>query len=229
MSLHYSELAPPLIGCLICHNEGTITEVSPQRWWRVGLPVIRCSHCGAVARFDASNEQSWRIQYQRLNSAPHYHHAAYLFRDAKWINEDDALDYSRDAYIQRHRLQQVEAGNISWLSPITFDDLPTTFDTAEKTFLTIKDAKLKRRVEDDDATSPQVDFGLLIITDRRLHIVGQERTWVYEWNAIASTNFTGNVWTLDFTDTHFIEHQADEDQLDAQLFIAVINHLRQVR
>lgn len=228
MNLHYSELAPPLIGCLVCHTEGTITEFSPQRWWRSALPLLRCSHCGSTARFDIDPTGQWRVQYQHMNPAPHYHYAAYLLGQSKWLKEDTALDYSRDAYIQRHRLQQVEAGNISWLTPIGLMNVAVTLDEAEKPLLQIAETKLGRRVEDDKSTTA-VDFGTLIITDRRLHLVGQERPWIYEWNAVSRANYKANTWTLDFSDTHFIEHQADMDSIDAQLLVGVINHLRQRR
>ncbi len=228
MNLHYSELAPPLIGCLVCHTEGTITEFSPQRWWRSALPLLRCNHCGAVARFDVTPQGQWRVQYQKINTAPHYHYAAYLFSRSKWVTEESAISYSRDAYIQRHRLQQVEAGNIGWLTPIALiDDMALPLDESENPLLRIAEAKLGRRVNVEDKPSPQVDFGTLIVTDRRLHLIGQERSWIYEWNAISATAYASNTWTLDFSDTHFIEHLADNDRIDAQLLMAIINHLRQ--
>lgn len=229
MSLHYSELAPPLIGCLVCHAEGTITEFAPQRWWRSAYPLLKCSHCGSIARFENNLKGEWRLQYQHINPTPHYHYAAYRFGRSKWVTEDTALDLSRDAYIQRHRLQQVEAGNIGWLTPITLDEIGVALDDAEQPLLQIDGVKLGRRVDGDGNPAAQVDFGTLIVTDRRLHMAGQERPWIYEWNAISKSIYTGNTWTLDFSDTHFIEHGADDDSIDAQLFVAVINHLRQRR
>lgn len=228
MNLHYSELAPPLIGCLVCHTEGTITEFIAQRWWRSALPLLRCSHCGSTARFDINPNGQWRIQYQQVNPAPHYHYAAYLLGQSRWLKEEMALEYSRDAYIQRHRLQQVEAGNIGWLTPIALN-VTVALDDVEKPLLQIAEAKLGRRVEDNDKSTTQIDFGTLVITDRRLHLIGQERPWIYEWNAISRMGYQANTWSMDFSDTHCIEHQADEDSIDAQLLVAVINHLRQRR
>ncbi len=231
MNLHYSELAPPLIGCLVCHTEGTITEFSPQRWWRSTFPLLKCSHCGSAAYFDASPEQ-WRIQYKHINSAPHYHYAAYLFRQKRWINEEEALEFSRQAYIQRHRLQQVEAGNLTWLTPIVLTEAIETIHSDEEALLNIKGCQLGRRItaeEQNNTTIAPVDSGTLVVTNRRLHFWGQERPWIYEWNAIRSATYKNNTWTLEFNDTHFIEHLADQDRLDAQLFVAVINSLRMKR
>ena len=225
---HYTELPPPLVGCLYCHTEGTITEHLPGRFSRSGLPRLVCSHCGAVASFEAADNDQWRIQYQQVNEAPPYFYAALVLKNTGWIDADTAIDLSRDAYIQRRRVEQVQAGQLNWLQPTLPDEgRPANLSPDEHLLVYIEAAQLKRKIEtEEEHTTHDVDNGALFFSNRKIHLIGQQREWAYEYAAIINTHYQPDLWRMTFSDAHFIEHTVQSKELDAQLLIAVVEALR---
>lgn len=227
---HYSELPPPLVGCLYCHTEGTITEFTSRRFARASYPRLVCSNCGSVALYDAGEADHWRISYQRVNHDARYFYAAYVFESAAWLDDDRAIDLSRDAYIQRRRVEQVKSGQLNWLQPELPDDIrPSRLSPDEQILAFVERCGLKRKIEADPDTAPSthdVDQGPLFLTNRKMHLLGQQREWVYEYAAVINTHFEQLLWRITFSDAHFIEHNATPKELDPQLLTAVVETLR---
>lgn len=222
---HYSEIASPLIGCLFCHTEGTITEHHPQRFVNV-VPKLLCSHCGSVALFEVIGEDSWQIKYTHTSDDQQYHYAKLRFKGDNWLKEEDAIDISREVYIQRHRVGQAQAGKLGWLKPDISRELPTTLSPEESVLVFIDEVRLQRHVQEEEGQiQHEVDRGALFLSNHRLHVAGKARDWVYEINAIESATFIEKRWMLRFSDQHFIEHHTEGDEHDAQLFVAIIEGL----
>lgn len=225
---HYTELAAPLIGCLYCHTEGTITERLPYFWNRSRFPRLVCSFCGSVAEFDLDKSAgTWRIYYHHCNSGSVYYYAYLVFQNAGWLDEDKAIDYSTNAYIQRRRNEQVRAGQLSWLQPNLPDTRPASLMPDEHTLAVIENVTLRRTVKAEDGTTiHDVDTGNVFLTDRRLHVHGAQRDWSYEYGAVIKASYDAITWYIAFSDNHFIEHTANKNELNAQIVVSLIETLR---
>jgi hypothetical protein len=129
----------PLNGCLYCHTEGTITQAESRKilGFGSGLPTLTCSSCGSVALFEAGQDaDSWRIRYKKVNRAPRFYYVMIHLGNAGWLNADEALEISRNGYVQRLRIQQVQRGDLSWLRPAPLDPPPPLMSADELVFLT---------------------------------------------------------------------------------------------
>lgn len=226
---HYTELAAPLVGCLYCHTEGTITEHFPKAWQRSKTPRLSCGFCNSVAEFEHNTTGKWRIKYQLCNTDELYYYAHLVFNSAGWLDEDTAIDLSTDAYVQRKRNEQVKAGQLGWLQPKLPDTRPNSITPDEHALVFIEAAHLKRKVtnaEDDSISIHDVDTGGLFFTDRNLHLQGKQRNWTYTYGAVVNVSYSGTAWVIRFSDDHFIEHTATQRELNAQIIVNLVETLR---
>jgi hypothetical protein len=225
---HYSELPPPLIACLYCHTEGTITEHLPQFWQRSKFPRLMCEFCGSIAEFDnMPDARSWRIRYVKCSNDAPYYYAHLVFEAADWLSEDEAIDLSTDAYVQRRRNEQVRVGQLAWLQPTLPDNRPASLTPDEHTLAYFEKVALHRQVTTDEGeTIHDVDQGALFLTDRKLHIHGQQRDWSYEYGAVVKVHYDTTTWHVSFSDNHFIKHTVQPGEINAQITCSLIEVLR---
>lgn len=233
-----SELPPPLVGCLVCHEEGQLELAEkPSRFpLRSSYPHLICAHCDSVALFDAnpSRPANWRIKYRRISRG--YPYAAFRFLAAGWIVADEALDISTEIYIQRQRLKQVEAGDLAWLKPTRLTPPPPLMSGDETVYLALKPvtyyetSKSPARLPWLGGRDVALDTGTCYITDTKIHLLGQRRDRSHRLNEIYSVEHTRGVWRiyLMISDiTHHYEGMGQPNGVDAELIAAVVEALRE--
>src|SRR5687767_8668672 len=107
-------LPPPALGCLVCHEEGTIARSQRRNLQDVSgqYTHLTCSSCGSTALLDWDEAQpdAWRIRYTRVPLQKPYTYAAIKFNKAGWLEADEALDLSTEIFVHRERLTQAERG-----------------------------------------------------------------------------------------------------------------------
>jgi hypothetical protein len=229
------ELAPPLLGCLYCHAEGTITELAARKLLGLGsdFPVLVCSHCQSVALFDEdASSGHWRIRYRRYNRSKIYFFSAWRLGKAGWLEADEALKRSTTAFIQRQRVRQAQRGDLSWLAPQVIWPPPPSFSPSEQVYLIFKYATLRQEGysgrEGSEKNNNILDGGTFYITDARLHLMGRDRDWSYEYGKVRKVDFSDNGWKIELDvkeAPRYFQCESADDEMDPQLASAVINAL----
>lgn len=223
---------PPVQGCLFCHTEGA---VSVARSRADSFPVLKCSHCGAVAELDADPDRpaNWRIRYRKVNAAKRYYYVARQFGGGNWLDRDDALQVSTNGYVQRQRVRQTREGDLSWLVPVTLDPLPPFIVRGETILLELRAVTLTRlaprtwifRAGQDEL----LDSGKLYVTDRKLHLLGQRRDWSVNWVDVLETGYEADAWHLRVAgddQPRILSAQRVSNEIDPQLIAAIFDQLR---
>lgn len=232
------ELPAPLLGCLYCHTEGTITEVAPRKILGIGrdLPALVCGHCGSVALLDEDGATgNWRIRYTRYSRQTQYHFSAQRLGKAGWLEADDALKISTTAYIQRQRVRQAQRGDLSWLQPQMLSPRPLGITPSEPIFLKFKYVTLHQEGHSEaEGTGRRggnvLDGGQFYVTDIKLHLQGRDRDWSYEFGKIRKVDFSKNGWKIDLDvkeAARYFQGSNQDDEIDPQLAAAVITALWQ--
>lgn len=215
------DLPAPLVGCLFCHAEGTITEFAPHRWFGFGseFPRLVCNRCKAVALFEPQ-EDGWRIAYQRFNKRRQYFYAAQLLGQADWLGADQAIELSTKVYIQRQRVQQAQQGDLSWLKPLDVS-IPNA-PSAGAVYLTFAHVNLHQEGNSDDQP---LDTGSFFVTYTTLHLLGRDRDWSYPLNQIEAVDYSGAGWKIHLTTKEtkrYFSCEPSLDETDPQLTTAII-------
>lgn len=216
------DLPAPLIGCLYCHAEGTITEYAPRQWlgWGAEFPRLVCSRCKAVALIDSQQAGNWRIAYQRFNKRRQYFYAAQILGQAGWIEADQALDLSTKIYIQRQRVQQAQQSDLSWLKPL--DVIIPNNPNAGAVYLKFAHVDLYQDGNPDDQP---LDTGSFFITYTTIHLLGRDRDWSYPLTQIDNVDYSGSGWKIHLATKETKRYFACEpaaDETDPQLTAAII-------
>ncbi len=149
------QIPAPLQGCLYCHTEGSITLTEGRKilGFGSGLPTLTCSSCGSVALFEqGSDPDTWRIRYKNVNKSSRFYYVMLYLGHAGWLSADRALEISRNGYVQRQRIQQVQHGDLDWLRPAPLNPLALDIPVA---------ADLQRPVSGQPARASQVQHDVI--------------------------------------------------------------------
>jgi len=227
---------PPLLGCLYCHTEGATTLSPGRRFLGFGsdYPVLTCRHCNSVALLDykPGDSQNWRIRYRRVNRAPRYYYVAIYLGKAGWLSAQKALAASTNGYVQRSRVQQIRAGNLSWLQPSTLHPPPPLMSAEEVVYLTLRGVTFQEAppsgflVRADQGAV--LDSGKFYVTDQKLHLLGQRRDWSHRLSDILRVEYDDRAWTIVLNTPGQPQQYRGpnvSDQFDPQLVAAVVEAL----
>jgi len=228
-------LPPPLLGCLYCHQEGTIVQSEGRKLFgMVGSshPVLTCNHCGSVALLDyTEGSTDWRIRYRKYSKDDQYYYAALYLGKAGWLNADEALDVSRTAYVQRQRVEQARQHDLSWLHPEDISPPPPLIDQDEWVYLVFRHVNYRQgssRLAHHESDSV-LDAGTFYVTNMNIHLLGQQRNWSYPFTKIYAVDFDTKSWYVyveaDDTSGYFQGYPLP-DEVDAQLAAAVLDAFR---
>lgn len=226
---------PPLQGCLYCHAEGTTTLMPPRKFFGFGSDflTLKCERCHAVATLDVDPDypDDWHIRYRRVDHAPRYYYVLIHLGKAGWLSAEEALAASTSGYIQRARVAQTKAGDLSWLKPVSLRPPPPMMSPDEQVYLTLRAVTLQETpppgflVRADQGAV--LDSGKFYVTDGRLHLLGQRRDWSHDLAAVHRVTYDKKSWTvyLDGEDHRHYRGLNVADQFDAQLIATVIETL----
>lgn len=226
---------PPLQGCLICHREGTMKFAEGRKVLGLGsgLPSVSCAHCGAMAQLELGengNAGAWRIRYKKISDAPVYYYVRVYFGQSRWYGAEEALEISTRGFVQRHRLDQVQRGDLSWLQPTPLVPPPPLMAPSERVYLSVNEASLQIPAQGGGllATTEAtvLDTGAFYVTNSRVHLIGQKRDWANRLNEIRDIEHDEHRWRI-FVGANrqcFAGDNAPQS-LDAQLFAAVVKVL----
>lgn len=228
-------LPAPLQGCLYCHAEGTVSLVEGRKilGFGSGLPSLTCRRCGSVALFEAEpGSDRWRIRYKKVNRAPQYYYVMVFLGSAGWLEADEALEISRNGYVQRRRVEQATHGDLSWLSPAPLNPPPPLMSPDENVYLTIDPVAFQQvqagatpsfRGQSDGSV---LDSGCFYLSDRKVHLLGHRRDWSHKLSDIHDVQHTDSHWRIYVGTTgQYYQGANHPSQIDAQLFIAVVRAL----
>jgi hypothetical protein len=228
-----TETPAPLQGCLYCHAEGTITQAEGRKLFGFGsgVPTLTCSACGAIAFFEVgSDAHSWRIRYKSFDRSDQYYYVMLYLGEAGWLNAEQALDASRNGYVQRLRLQQVEHSDLSFLHPGPLFPPPPLMAADEVVYITVNPATYQQAMRAGSVISSGdesvLDSGRFYVTDRKLHLLGHRRDWSHKLTEIQRIEHNSEYWRLYVGDSeqHY-QGLNSPNQIDAQLFCAIVKHL----
>lgn len=232
------EQLPPLRGCLYCHSEDSIVFSEGRKMFGFGndLPSLRCERCHAVAQLDVDPvfPDQWRIRYRRVDNSSRYYYVAVRLGQAGWLSADEALRISTNGYVQRARVAQTRAGDLSWLKPASLRPPPPMMSPREQTYLNLRAVTLQETPAQGFLTRPEqgtvLDSGKFYVTDRKVHLLGQRRDWSHDLQAIERVEYDQKSWTVFLHGVEQPQHYRGvnaADQLDAQLITAVVEALLQ--
>ncbi len=226
-------LPTPLRGCLYCHTEGSTTLAESRKVLGLGgnVPTITCSACGAVASFEAGqNADDWRIRYKSVNKASRFYYVMIHLGPANWLDAKTAIEESRRGFVQRQRVQQTQRGDLSWLQPTRLDPAPPLMSPDELIFLSLNPGTLQQAAKTGMLTrageGSVQDTGRFYVTDRKVHLLGHRRDWSHKLSDVQRVEHTEQHWRIYVGDgTQFYQGENLPNQLDAQLFAAVVRTL----
>jgi hypothetical protein len=224
---------PPLQGCLYCHHEGTIKFAEGRKvlGFGSGLPTLTCSHCGAVSFLEAgSGTTAWRVRYKKVNEAAQYYYMMVHFKQQRWYDAEDALTISRKGFVQRHRIDQVQQGDLGWLAPSPLDPPPPLMAPSEKVYVALPNVTLQQPAQSNGFLALNevtiLDSGTFYVTNSRLHLIGQRRDWANRLNEIRDIEHDEHHWRIYVgANRQCFNGENTPDELDAQLFAAVVKFL----
>ena len=228
------QLPPPLVGCLICHTEGTTSLLEGRRFLSFGsdAPILDCTHCQSSAFFDWNEEQPeyWRIKYRKI--PPPYLYAWSLFNGAGWVESEQALELSTQVYVQRKRLEQTRNGDLSWLKPTRLSPPPPLMSPIEWVYLeflsiTYNETKQTGLLSRTPNASI-LDTGRFYVTDGKIHLLGQRRDRSHRLSDVRAVEFHNQAWYVHIAGEkpHHYQGYAQDGILDAELITAIITTLK---
>jgi hypothetical protein len=227
------QLLPPLVGCLVCHSEGTTSLLEGRRILGFGseFPLLECTRCQSTALLDWAEDRPeyWRIKYRKIPSQ--YSFAVQGFGH-EWLESEQALEISTQVYIHRKRLDQTHSGDLSWLKPTRLMPPPPLMSPIEWVYLEIpsisycetRQTGLLSRNKDANI----LDTGKFYVTDSKIHLLGQRRDRSHRLTDIQRLEFAGQSWYvhIDGESPHHYHGYSQDGILDAELIIAVITTLK---
>ncbi len=226
------EQPAPLLGCLYCHAEGATTLGEARRRFGLGAPTptLMCSSCSAVADFEmGAGIDDWRIRYRSVNKAARYYYAMIHLGRGGWLDADTALHESLIGFVQRYRMQQTQHGDLLWLRPAPLTPAPPLMSPDEIVYVMLNPVGLKQGNRNGRAPTRAndtvQDTGRLYLTDHKLHLLGRHRDWSHKLSEIARTDYTDQHWRVYLGGGQYYQGENLPNQLDAQLFCAVIKAL----
>ncbi len=223
---------PPLLGCLYCHTEGSTSLSAPRKFLGIGgdLPTLTCSHCHTVALFEVGAPETpheWRIRYKKLSRAPRYYYMTVQF-GTRWHTAEQAMHISRSGYAQRWRVRQAHSGDLTFLQPTRFSPPPPLMSYDELVYLTLNGVTLKQSSGGSLSATDEtiLDAGTFYLTDQKVHLLGHRRDWSHKLSDIQSVDYNERHWRIyvGANQQHY-QGQNYPDQLDAQLFAAIVQAL----
>ncbi len=229
------DVPAPLQGCLYCHAEGTITLSEGRKILGLGsgLPTLTCSNCGSVAFFERSDDgDTWRIRYKSVNKSPRFYYVNLYLGKAGWLTADQALDLSRNGYVQRQRVLQTQRGDFSWLHPAPLDPPPPLMSPDENVYLRVNPVTFQQATRVGSVLGQGeenvLDSGRFYVTNRKLHLLGHRRDWSHRLSEIKRIEHTDEQWRIFVSDSdQYYQGTNFPDQIDAQLFTTVVKMLSQ--
>lgn len=225
--------AAPLLGCLYCGTEGTITADETGR-------RLTCSACGAIAKFEpGADSDHWRVNYQKVSHAPRFYFVMNTLGKAGWLDDDHALELGRLGFLARHRLQQTQRGELGWLQPRKMASPPPLMSPAETVYLIADSVGLYHSGKSNGRGLAALfgrgggelqDTGRFYLTDLKLHLLGKARDWSHKLSTdIQRVEHTDKYWRVYLTDgSQFYQGEnqpTQPEQPDAQLFASVVKAL----
>ncbi len=227
------DLPAPLQGCLYCQAEGSTTLTEGRRFLVFGsaTPTLTCKSCGAVAFFEAgSNSHTWRIRYKKVNRSSRHYYAMVHLGNGGWLNAEEALEFSRRSYVQRHRMLQAERGDLSWLHAGPLPPPPPLMSPEENVYMMINPVAFQQSTRGGIVLAQDeenvLDSGCFYATDRKVHLLGKRRDWSHKLSDIQDVEHTDQCWRIYVGSAHqYYQVTNQRDQIDAQLVTAVIRAL----
>jgi hypothetical protein len=231
------ELPAPLQGCLFCHSEKTISSGERKTLFGLGRPqqTLTCSSCGAVALFQSQSPDQWRIQYVKVPHVARYYYLRVHLAEVGWLDSDQALEISQRGYVQRHRMQQIQRGDLAWLHPHRLTPPPPLMSPAESVYLTIEPVTLSQegaargtgllsQLPINRGNQAVMDSGRFYVTDLKIHLLGERRDWSHKLTEISKFDHDLRGWRLT-VGTQVYSGENHADGVDAQLFVTVVKSL----
>jgi hypothetical protein len=227
-------LPPPLLGCLICHAEGTLDLIENNRRFGSQYPTLSCTNCGSTALLDWKEGQGevWRIRYRKISREFPYAFAAKTFLDANWLDSEEAIQHSTTVYIQGQRLKQIMAGDLQWLKPAPLNPPPPLMSMNEVVYLTLKPVSYcesaETRIPFMRRKESMIDTGTFYVTDSKIHLLGQRRDRSHRLAEIVDVTYDRDTWFvyLDIGGASHYYRGLSLPQLDVELIAGIINVLR---
>ncbi len=227
------QIPAPLQGCLYCHTEGSITLTEGRKilGFGSGLPTLTCSSCGSVALFEAGPDpDTWRIRYKNVNKSSRFYYVMLYLGHAGWLSADRALEISRNGYVQRQRIQQVQHGDLEWLRPEPLSPPPPLMTPDERVFVSVNPVTFQQAMRAGSVLAQGeenvLDSGRFYITDRKLHLLGHRRDWSHKLTDIQRVEHNDRYWRIYVGESE--QHYQGlnfPDQMDAQLLTAIVKAL----
>lgn len=227
------EIPAPLQGCLYCHTEGSITLSEGRKilGFGSGLPTLTCNSCGSVALFEAGPDpDSWRIRYKSVNKAPRFYYVMLYLGKAGWLTAEQALEASRNGYVQRQRIQQAQRGDFSWLHPAPLNPPPPLMSHDENVYATVNPVTFQQAMRAGSVLAQGeenvLDSGRFYLTDKKLHLLGHRRDWSHKLTDVQRIEHNDEYWRV-YVGESEQHYQGTNlpDQIDAQLFTTIIKML----
>jgi hypothetical protein len=227
------EIPAPLQGCLYCHTEGSITLSEGRKilGFGSGLPTLTCSSCGSVALFEAGpTPDSWRIRYKSVNKAPRFYYVMLYLGKAGWLTAEQALEASRNGYVQRQRIQQAQRGDFSWLHPAPLNPPPPLMSHDENVYVTVNPVTFQQAMRAGSVLAQGeenvLDSGRFYLTDKKLHLLGHRRDWSHKLTDVQRIEHNDEYWRV-YVGESEQHYQGTNlpDQIDAQLFTTIVKML----
>jgi hypothetical protein len=215
-----------LRGCLCCHTEGSVGLVEGRKFlgFGGGPPILTCRVCGSSAVFEPGPPdapESWRIRYKKVNRAAEYYYVRVMLGTAGWLSAEEALRLSQNGYIQRHRVAQTERDDLRWLHPAPLIPPPPFMSPEEAVYVKVNPAILNAG---DEETA--LDSGAFYLTGQKIHLIGRRRDWSHRLSEITAVSYTDAGWRIAVRTGGQTYHAGNHpDQIDAQLFVAVLKAL----
>jgi hypothetical protein len=227
------ETPAPLQGCLYCHTEGSITLSEGRKilGFGSGLPTLTCSSCGSVALFEAGpTPDSWRIRYKSVNKAPRFYYVMLYLGKAGWLTAEQALEASRNGYVQRQRIQQAQRGDFSWLHPAPLNPPPPLMSHDENVYVTVNPVTFQQAMRAGSVLAQGeenvLDSGRFYLTDKKLHLLGHRRDWSHKLTDVQRIEHNDEYWRVYVGESEQHYQGANlPDQIDAQLFTTIVKML----
>ncbi len=227
------QIPAPLQGCLYCHTEGSITLTEGRKilGFGSGLPTLTCSSCGSVALFEEGPDpDTWRIRYKNVNKSSRFYYVMLYLGHAGWLSADRALEISRNGFVQRQRLQQVQHGDLEWLRPAPLSPPPPLMSPDERVFVSVNPVTFQQAMRAGSVLAQGeenvLDSGRFYITDRKLHLLGHRRDWSHKLTDIQRVEHNDQYWRVYVGESE--QHYQGlnfPDQMDAQLLTTIVKAL----
>jgi hypothetical protein len=184
-----------------------------------------------VALFEAGpTPDSWRIRYKSVNKAPRFYYVMLYLGKAGWLTAEQALEASRNGYVQRQRIQQAQRGDFSWLHPAPLNPPPPLMSHDENVYVTVNPVTFQQAMRAGSVLAQGeenvLDSGRFYLTDKKLHLLGHRRDWSHKLTDVQRIEHNDEYWRV-YVGESEQHYQGTNlpDQIDAQLFTTIVKML----